>query len=93
MGDGVFVVTVEKCGFAAVGIVDDLVGYDQRAGNKVGMDAADAGDGNDMGDVLILERPDVRAVVDLVRRNSMAVAMARKKNHFMPVDVAECKCT
>jgi hypothetical protein len=73
------------------GVVDDLVRHYQHAGRDVGADAADRGNRYHAVGARILERPDVGAVVHLVRRDGVAVAVPREEHHFAPSDAAEGK--
>jgi hypothetical protein len=71
----------------APGVVDDLVGYDDRRGAEL---AADPADGRDRDHALgagVPERPQVGAVVDLVRRQAVRIAVARQKHHGASVEL------
>ena len=83
----------KKSGGAAVRIVDDLVGKHQRARPQVAAYAADRRKRNHVTRALRMQRPDIGAVVDLVRRNRMAVAVPREEHHRVSAENAEGQCT
>ena len=73
---------LEESGRAAPGVVDDLVRQHQRAGPDVVADAADRGHRDDASRrPPRLQRPEVGAVVHLVRRDGVAVAVAGEEDH------------
>jgi hypothetical protein len=78
-----------EAGFAAMRVVDDLVRHADVARLQVGMDAADRGDRDDMADLLFMQRPQVGAVIHQMRRNGVAVAVARHEHDGMAVEIAE----
>ena len=56
------------------------------------MNAADGGHRHHAIDAMVLQRPQVGAVVHLVRRNGVAVAVTCQKDHFLPADAAKGEC-
>jgi hypothetical protein len=62
------------------GVVDDLVGHDERARSPAVAHAADGGDRGDALDAGIAECADVGAIVDAVWRHGVILAMARQDN-------------
>ena len=71
-------------------IVDDLIGDGQCSGRESGADAANGRDRDDVRDIQRMQRPDIGAVVHLVRGYGVAVAVAGEKYDFPPLDRAEC---
>ena len=85
-----FVLTAEEGVRASAGVVDDLVGNHQRAGSQiVGRDAADGVDGDHLVDAGVFYRPDVGAIVDLVRRDRVPGPVTRQKHRFLPAELPE----
>jgi len=80
---------LEEGAVAPPGVVDDLARHDQRARREVSADAAHRGDRDDAGGLGLLERPDVRAVIDQVRRNRVAVSMTGEEDDRLVADAAE----
>ncbi len=80
---------VEKGRLAPPGVVQDLIGNDQVARIEIGTDAAHRGHRNDAADARLLQRPDVGAIIDGVRRNGMAIAMARQEYRRVAADLAK----
>ena len=76
---------------ASIGIVDDLVGEDQAARRHGRRDAAHRVDGNHVACTDFLERPDVGAVVDVMRRDGVAVTVACQKNRALATEMTEYK--
>jgi hypothetical protein len=74
---------------AAPGVVDDLVRHHQRARTQVVADAAHRGHRNHLCHARCLQGMDVGAVVHQVRRDGVAVAVARDKHHVLAADAAE----
>ena len=64
-------------------------GKHQIAGGAAAGDRAHRGHRKDRVDAALLERPQVGAVVDAMRRNRVAVAVTREKHHVAPGDLAE----
>ena len=75
--------------FAAPGVVDDLMGNDQVAGLQIGTDATVRSDRHDPCDATVTQGPDIGLVVDLVRRNRVAVTMTCEEGDFAASDLAE----
>src|SRR5437899_12826661 len=64
---------------AALGLVVELVGDDDVPRMQRLLHAAHGADGDDALDAQLLERVDVRAVIDLAWRESMSTAVASQK--------------
>src|SRR5207247_4700162 len=80
---------LEKRVHPTAGVVDDLVRDDDLSRTEVCADAADRDDRYDITDTLFLECPYVGAVVHLVGRTRVTVAVAREEHHRYPADRAE----
>jgi len=79
--------TIEKSRRPSPCVVDDLVRHDQRTRPEIGANPAHRGHrDNPLRAGPFHQRPDVRAVIDAVRRNRMPVTMAGQKNHLLPAD-------
>ena len=87
MGDVGF--AFKKRMFAIVGVVDHLIRYRDLARPHVDGDAAYRIDGQHPGDANGAQGPDIGAVIDLVRRNRVAVAVTRQEDHFSLGDFSE----
>ena len=74
---------------AAPGVVDDLMRQHQRARRERRTNGADGGDRDHFERARVLQRPEIRAVVHLVRRDGMAVAVTREKHDLALGDAAE----
>src|SRR5437764_1188704 len=74
---------------AAPGIVDDLMRQQQRARLQVPANGAYRRHRDDLARAGVFERPQVGAVVDLMRRDAVAVAVARQEYHVAIGDAAE----
>ena len=83
-----FFLSFKKSVFAAVCVVDQVVGQDERAGFKAVVDADDRGNGDDVFRTYGMQRPDVCAVVDFVRRDGMAEAVPREENDVLTAQFA-----
>ena len=70
------------------GVIDQLVRQDQVAGTAA-RDGADRGDGQHRGRAALAEGPQVRAVVDAVRGDGVAMAMAGQEDGIAVGDLAE----
>ncbi len=81
MNDGRFG-AAEEGALSTVRVVDDLVGHDQRAGTVLGAYAAHGRHRDHALYPEFLQRPDVGAVVDLVRSDRMTIAMPRQKHYL-----------
>ena len=73
----------------AAGVVDQLMRQHEVATAYVGGDGADRGHRENRRHPALLQRPQVGAVVDPVRRNRVSVPVARQKNDVAPGDLAE----
>src|SRR5262245_26045421 len=87
-----YIPAFEEGGPAAPGVVDDLVRHDERPRAEVGADAADRGHRDDLGGAFLPQCPQVRAIVHLVWRDGVAVAMAGQENDVAAAEPAECQC-
>jgi len=58
-------------------------------GTEFAPDAAHGGDRGDLRRAGVLQCLDIGAVIHLVRRNAVRIAMAGKEDHFAPADFAE----
>ena len=72
-----------------MGVVDDLVRDDDGARLVIRVDSSDGGDRHDVLHPLGLQRPHIGLVVDLVRRNGVAIAVPRHEHDFMILDLAK----
>ena len=75
----------------AVRVIDDLVGNHQYAWREIGADAADGRERENFFHAARLQRPDIGAVIDLVRRYGVAIAMPRQEHDRLPRQSAECQ--
>ena len=73
---------------APPGPVDDLVGHDDDARTEPGLSEPTA-QGEDLPDPDRAQRPQVRAVVDPVRLEPVALAMAGEKRDAPPLEVTD----
>jgi len=79
---GVFAV-VEERSITAVGVVDDLIGNNDRADCTVRRDTTDRSRGDDVLDTDRLQRPQIRSIVDAMRLNPVRAAVPGEKcNRF-----------
>ena len=79
-------VIAEEGVLAIIGVINDLVWQHKALGTQVTRrDATDGVDGNDARNPGLLERPNIGAVVDAVRRDSVAGAVARQEYHLLAV--------
>jgi hypothetical protein len=76
----------EERRMATMRIVDDLIGYRKRARRKIIAYAADGRHRDHVRHACRVQRPDIGAVVHLVRRNHVAVPVARQKHHLAAAD-------
>ena len=83
-----FFLSFKKGVFTTVGVVDQVVGQDECAVFKAVVDADDGGNGDDVFRAYGMQRPDVCAVVDFVRRNGMAEAVPRKEDDVLTAQFA-----
>src|SRR5437773_9999190 len=74
---------------AAPGIVDDLMRQQQRARLQVPANGAYGCHRDDLARPSVLECPQVGAEVDLMRRDAVAIAVARQEYHVAIGDAAE----
>ena len=79
----------EVAGLAPPGVVDDLVGHHQRAGLQVVTDAADHRAGHQGRGTGLAQRPDVGPVIDVVRRDGVAIAVPGDEHHRLGAQSAE----
>ncbi len=70
-------------------VVDDLVGHHERARGAVGTDSAHGGDGNDRIDPDLVQGPEVGPIVDFVRCDRVAIAVARQEDDGLAANVSE----
>ncbi len=84
------VAAVEERGLAAAGVIDQLMRQNQvaRADTPAAMPPTEATARIAL-DAALLQRPEVGAVVDPVRRDRVAVAVARQKDDVAAGDLAE----
>ncbi len=71
------------------GAVHDLVGDDDGAGPVLGLERPDRAGGEDLADPDGPQRPEVRAVVDAVRREAVALAVAGDEGDAAPLDLTD----
>jgi antitoxin (DNA-binding transcriptional repressor) of toxin-antitoxin stability system len=75
--------------FSAPGAVDVLVGDDEGAGGEFGFEGADRAGGEDLAYAEVAERPEVRAVVHLVRGEPVVRAVPGDERDLAAVDLAD----
>ena len=83
-----FFLSFKKGVLATVGVVDQVVGQDERAVFKAVVDADDGGNGDDVFCTYGMQRPNVCAVVDFMRRDGMAKAVPRKEDDILTAQFA-----
>ena len=74
---------------AAVGVIDNLVRHGEHARPHIGAYAADRIDPEHAPRTEVVQRPDVRAVIDPMRRDRVPARVAREKGHALATDLAE----
>ena len=75
-------ITFEEGVRARPGVVDDLAGDREPGGPEFSGDPPNGRHRQQARDTGMLEGPQVRPVVDLVRRDRVTVAVAREKHHL-----------
>src|SRR5439155_18346428 len=69
--------------------VDELVADDELAERELGLQRARRVGADDSADAEFLHRPDIRAVVDLRRRQLVRAAVAREEGDALAANVAD----
>src|SRR5258708_4256857 len=82
-------VGVAEARVASMRVVDQLVGHDQRTRAHVVADAADRVDADDTLCAEAVQRPDIRPVIDPMRRNRVAGSMPREERDTLAAEFAE----
>src|SRR5215470_19539983 len=85
MGDAAF---AKKRAFAFVGAVDKLVNQHEGAGRQLFPEGTAGRQRNEIGDAGTLEHIDIGAVVDIGRRQAVALVVTGHEYHWKADDVA-----
>ena len=78
----------KKSMFPAMTVINDLIGNGDMGGRHFRGDSANCGNGDDLFDAQMLEAPDIGAVIDFMRRDSMGIAVPGQKYYFPAVKFA-----
>src|SRR5262245_4610723 len=84
-------VFAEERAFAVKGAIDELVNEDEGAGREFLLERAAGRQRNEVGHAGALQHVDIGAIVDVARRQPVAVVVARHERDRQSVDVAEAK--
>src|SRR5262245_66614984 len=77
---------------AAMRVVDELIRHGELAWAERRVDRADGVDRDARAHTALLERPEIRPIVDLVRREMMLLAVPRNTRHARAVHVQRQHC-
>ena len=83
------ILAVEERALASAGVIDQLVRQHQIAGDMHTGDGAYRRDGQNGVDVAVLQRPQIGAIIDAMRRNRVPMTVPRQKYHVLPRHLAE----
>jgi hypothetical protein len=80
---------IEVCVLSSRSIIDNLIGYRDCAGFRVGADTSHCSDTNDPFYTKLFQRPDIGPVIHLVGRNGVFISVTRQKDYLVPVKRSE----